>query len=51
MVTKVKCMVYGHLVFFFIYISLLIAGDTGKIAGTVMDRANGESLPGANIMI
>ena len=31
--------------------NLLFAGTTGKIAGNVIDKASGESLPGANVVI
>jgi len=34
-----------------IFTSILFAGTTGKIAGTVKDAATGEPLPGCNVMI
>ncbi|NOX89901.1 MAG: outer membrane beta-barrel protein [Calditrichaeota bacterium] len=34
-----------------ILISLIFAGTTGKIAGTVVDQQNGEPLPGVNIYL
>ncbi|MFX0141068.1 MAG: carboxypeptidase-like regulatory domain-containing protein, partial [Candidatus Hodarchaeota archaeon] len=39
------------LLFILLSTSALMAGTTGKIAGTVKDAKTGEPLPGANILI
>jgi len=39
------------LVFIFLFMSILWAGTTGKIAGLVTDQATGDPLPGANVII
>ncbi len=39
------------LVFIFLFMSILWAGTTGKIAGRVLDQSTGEGLAGANVVI
>ena len=39
------------LILIFILANLLIAGNTGKLAGTATDKSNGEPLIGVNILI
>lgn len=39
------------LVFIFLFMGILWAGTTGKIAGRVLDQSTGEGLPGANVVI
>ncbi len=36
---------------FFIFVHLAIGGTTGKITGTITDKASGDPLPGANVIL
>jgi outer membrane receptor protein involved in Fe transport len=46
-----KRMIVSILLLIVVMTCVLFAGETGKIAGTITDKASGEPLPGANIVV
>jgi len=47
---KICCFIFAGLLLFFNF-SLIFAGVTGKIAGSVIDKQTGEPLAGANVIV
>jgi outer membrane receptor protein involved in Fe transport len=48
---RFRTVIVIHIISFFIFISHLNAGTTGKIIGTIFDKETGQPLPGVNLVL